>query len=195
MKPAGGATCTDWSTNRIYVREKIGFPAPPRAAPVPRRRRRTRPSMLSTARGGGNGSGRGASEKSLLTFRSLRFLQIPSIPVWRSIRDAGRAKFKAEQAKRNKAFANGAKHVVLHTALRNPNWRHSTMLSFNTLPLTTEVKTRCRARVQAVARRFWRWAFFHYVLPRPLYHTFAEEAAATVVHAIGPLLICVSFAR
>ena len=152
----GGATCTDWSNNRIHVREKMGFPAPPRGVPAPRRRRRTCLSMLSTARGGGDGSGRGAFEMSLLTFRSPRLLKFHRTVLWRSIKDAGFAMFKAQRALEEKAIAYGAKRVVLHTALRNPNL--APLLRF---PLThcrspERSRTRCRARVQAVARRFWR---------------------------------------
>ena len=81
---------------------------------------------------------------------------------------------------------------VLHT--QPPTLIGATLRSCPLTPCWSQemTRTRCRARVQAVAHRFWRWAFFLYLLPWPLYHAFAEEAATKFVHAIS---ICVSFTR
>ena len=70
----------------------------------------------------------------------------------------------------------------------------ATVLFFPLTPCSSQwtPRTLYCARVQAVARRFWRWAFFPYLLPWLLYHAFADEAATTFVHAIS---ICVSASR
>ena len=147
-KAAGLLVLTGVPTGSISVKKWV-FPRP--SAPLPSHAAAAAHAPLCCRRRGGAATEAGAVPPRCRFSLFARRVSCKSngTALRRSMRDAGCAMLKAQRGPQEKAFAYGAKHVVLHTALQNPNLAPLLRCPLTPCRLPERSRTRCRARLQA----------------------------------------------